>query len=65
MLLKAYQKPFINPVCQQGIANDKFNTNMWYFYITRRQNVFKGDKMYLKATNNHLIHLPPGVVYNI
>ena len=25
--------------------------------------LLQGDKLYLKAVNNHLIHLPPGVVY--
>ena len=25
--------------------------------------LLQGDKMYLKAMNNHLIHLPPGVIY--
>ena len=25
--------------------------------------LLQGDKLYLKAMNNHLIHLPPGVIY--
>ena len=31
--------------------------------MTLNSILLQGDKLYLKAVNNHLIHLPPGVVY--
>ena len=55
-LLKACQKPFLNPVCQQESPTTSLIQICSIF-------ILQGDKMYLKATNNHFIHLPPGVVY--